>query len=66
MRNLAYADEASSNLIRRQEVMAYKVREFDTYRDRLKGVQILISRTQAGTGRKVKQEQEEISRNQAF
>ena len=38
------------------------------YRDRLKGVQILLSRTQAGPGRKVKQEQEEISANhvQAF
>ena len=33
------------------------------YRDRLKGVQILLSSTQAGPGRKVKQEQEEISRN---
>ena len=38
------------------------------YRDRLKGVQILLSNSQAGTGRNVKQEQEEISRNnvQAF
>ena len=38
------------------------------YRDRLKGVQILLSRTQAGPGRAVKQEQEETSRNhvQAF
>ena len=38
------------------------------YRDRLKGVQILLSNSQAGPGRKVKQEQEEISRNhvQAF
>ena len=38
------------------------------YRDRLKGVQILLSNSQAGSGRKVKQEQEEISRNheQAF
>ena len=34
-----------------------------TYRDRLKSVQILLSRTQAGPGRKVKQEQEHISRN---
>ena len=33
------------------------------YRDRLKGVQILLSNSQAGPGRKVKQEQEEISRN---
>ena len=33
------------------------------YRDRLKGVQMLLSRTQAGTGRRVKQEQEEISPN---
>ena len=40
----------------------------DTYRDRLKGVQILLSRTQAGPGRTVKQEQEKISPNhvQAF
>ena len=30
------------------------------YRDRLKCVQILLSRTQAGPGRKVKQEQEQI------
>ena len=38
------------------------------YRDRLKRVQILLSNSQAGPGRKVKQEQEEISRNhvQAF
>ena len=37
-------------------------------RDRLKGVQILLSNSQAGPGRKVKKEQEEISRNhvQAF
>ena len=33
------------------------------YRDRLKGVNILLSNSQAGPGRKVKQEQEEISRN---
>ena len=33
------------------------------YRDRLKGMQILLSNSQAGPGRKVKQEQEEISRN---
>ena len=32
------------------------------YRDRLKGLQILLSNSQAGPGRKVKQEQEEISR----
>ena len=38
------------------------------YRDRLKGVQILLSNSQAGPGGKVKQEQEEIARNhvQAF
>ena len=38
------------------------------YRDLLKGVQILLSNSQSGPGRKVKQEQEEISRNhvQAF
>ena len=38
------------------------------YRDRLKGVQILLSRTQAGPGKPVKQEQEETSPNhvQAF
>ena len=38
------------------------------YRDRLKGVQILLSNNQAGPGRAVKQEQEEISPNhvQAF
>ena len=41
---------------------------FFRYRDRLKGVQILLNTSQAGPGRKVKQEQEEISRNhvQAF
>ena len=33
------------------------------YRDRLKGVQILLSNSQAGPGRKIKQGQEEISRN---
>ena len=38
------------------------------YRDRLKGMQMLLSRTQAEPGRRVKQEQEDISRNhvQAF
>ena len=38
------------------------------YRDRLKGMQILLSRTQAGAGRTGKQEQEQNSRNhvQAF
>ena len=38
------------------------------YRDRLKGVQILLSRTQAGPGRTVMVEQEQTSRNhvQAF
>ena len=35
------------------------------YRDRLKGVQISLSNSQAGPGRKLKQEQEEISRNHA-
>ena len=33
------------------------------YRDRLKSVQIFLCRTQAGTGRKVKQHHDEISRN---
>ena len=33
------------------------------YRDRLKGMQILLSRTQAGPGRTDIQEQEQISRN---
>ena len=39
-----------------------------TYRDRLKSMQILLSRTQAGPGRTGKQEQEQTSRNhvQAF
>ena len=38
------------------------------YRDRLKGMQILQSRTQAGAGRTGKEEQEQTSRNhvQAF
>ena len=35
-----------------------------TYRDRRKGVQILLSRTQAGPDRTGKQEQEQTSRNQ--
>ena len=33
------------------------------YREPAKGLQILLSRTQAGSGRAVKQEQEENSRN---
>ena len=33
------------------------------YREPAKGLQILLSRTQAGPGRAVKQEQEEISPN---
>ena len=42
--------------------------DMDLYRDQLKGVQILLSNSQARKDRKVKQEQEEISRNhvQAF
>ena len=35
----------------------------EKYRAEKKSLQILLSRTQAGPGRKVKQEQEEISRN---
>ena len=34
-----------------------------TYRDEIYSLQILLSRTQAGPGREVKQEQEEISPN---
>ena len=33
------------------------------YRDRLKGMQILLSRTQAGPARTVKEQQEQTSRN---
>ena len=33
------------------------------YRDEIKSLQILLSRTQAGPGRTVKQEQEEMSPN---
>ena len=36
---------------------------WETYRAEKKSLQILLSSTQAGTGRKVKQEQEEISHN---
>ena len=41
---------------------------FALYRARNKGMQILLSNSQAGPGRKSKQEQEEVSRNhvQAF
>ena len=48
--------------------LSQRRKERYTYKDRLKGVQILLSNSQAGPGRKVKQEQEEISRNhvQAF
>ena len=35
----------------------------EKFRERLKGVQILLSNSQAVKGRKVKQEQKEISRN---
>ena len=38
-------------------------RDDNVYRDRLKRVQILLSRTQAGPGREVKQKQEETSSN---
>ena len=41
---------------------ASQLQKMDIYRDRLKSMQILLSRTQAGPGRAVKQEQEEISR----
>ena len=45
-----------------------KSKETKMYSDRLKGLHILLSNSQAGPGRKVKQEQEEIYRNhvQAF
>ena len=44
------------------------LKEKHLYRDRLKGMQILLSMTQAGSGRTGKQEQEQRSRNhvQAF
>ena len=44
------------------------MKKYKMHRDRLKGVQILLINSQAGPGRKVKQEQEEMSRNhvQAF
>ena len=35
----------------------------NTYRDEIYSLQLLLSRTQAGPGRTVKQEQEEISPN---
>ena len=46
----------------------FVVRRGILYRARNKGLQILLSNSQAGPGIKVKQEQEEISRNhvQAF
>ena len=40
----------------------YRIRVLK-YRERLKGVQLLLSNSKAGPGREVKQEQEEISRN---
>ena len=42
---------------------AYIVSHHVEYRDRLKCMQILLSRTQAGPGRAAKQEQEQTSRN---
>ena len=36
---------------------------FSTYRGANKGLNVLLSRTQAGPGRTFKQEQEDISRN---
>ena len=36
---------------------------FNTYRDEIYSLQILLSRTQAGPGRTVKEKQEEISPN---
>ena len=36
---------------------------YQNYRDEIHSLQILLSRTQAGPGRTVKQEQEEISPN---
>ena len=39
------------------------IHSFTIYRAEKKSLQILLSNTQAGPGRKVKQEQEEISRN---
>ena len=44
-----------------QNPIVTKSGKHGAYRDRLKGVQILLSNSQAGPGRKVKQEQEEIS-----
>ena len=44
------------------------MKRHDKYRARIKGMQMLLSNSQAGPGKTVKQEQEEISRNhiQAF
>ena len=49
----------SCNLGRRRRSCS----RWPNYRDRLKGVQVLLSNSQVGPGREVKQEQEEISRN---
>ena len=48
--------------------MRYQIGTLNKYRDRLKGMQILLGRTQAGSGKTGKQEQEQTSRNhvQAF
>ena len=55
-------------LITSSVIMCKERNSKNNYRDWLKGVQILLSRTQAGPGRTVKAEQEQTSRNhvQAF
>ena len=51
------------HIVQRRTNTAPAVRESVSDRERLIGVQILLSNSQVGPGRTVKQEQEEISRN---
>ena len=61
--------EVNGEWHRRSPLAAIHIRKYSDgiasmlYRDRLKSMQILLSRTQAGPGRAVKQEQKQTSRN---
>ena len=56
--------DTDADRVRESNKISYRLGSFNIltiYRDRLKRMQILISRTREGPGRAVKQEQEDIS-----
>ena len=60
---LLYRNLINRTLLNQETAKVEKLDERFKYRGVNKGLYVLLSRTQAGPGRTVKQEQEEISRN---